>query len=99
MFDSTPDLPHVDQMSEVIRYVKIDNGKVEVKEVFLGYFALDGKKVIDLASQILKNLNKDGLDIIMCRAQGYNNTATMAGVYGGVQAILKKKNRKVIFNG
>lgn len=44
MFDSTPDVSHVDQMSEVIRYVKINNRKVEVKEVFLGFFPLQGKK-------------------------------------------------------
>ena len=46
MFDSTPDISHTDQMSEVIRYVKIHNGKVEVKEVFLGFFPLSGKKLM-----------------------------------------------------
>ena len=44
MFDSTPDISHTDQMSEVIRYVKIHSGKVEVREVFLGFFPLRGKK-------------------------------------------------------
>lgn len=38
MFHSTPDISHVDQMSEVIRIVKIDNRKAEVNEVFLGFF-------------------------------------------------------------
>ena len=40
MFDSTPDLSHTDQMSEIIRYVHISDGKVEVKEVFLCFFHL-----------------------------------------------------------
>ena len=35
----------------------------------------------------------------MCRAQGYDNAANMAGIHGGVQAILKGKNKKAIFNG
>ena len=99
MFDSTPDISHTDQMSEVIRYVKIHNGKVEVKEVFLGFFPLSGKKADDLSSDILTNLKRDGLDIMMCRAQGYDNAATMSGIHGGVQAILKRKNKKAIFNG
>lgn len=91
MFDSTPDTSHIDQMSEVIRYVKIQNRNFEVKEVFLGFFPLKGKKTVDLSSDFLTNLANDGLGIMMCRAQGYDNAATMAGIHGGVQAILKRK--------
>ncbi|CAN7939480.1 unnamed protein product [Ixodes hexagonus] len=43
MFDSTPDISHCDQMAEAIRYVKIGNRKVEVKEVFLGFFSTEGE--------------------------------------------------------
>ena len=43
MFDSTPDISRVDQMSEIIRYVSTSNGKVEVKEIFLGFFQLKGR--------------------------------------------------------
>ncbi|XP_078542257.1 zinc finger MYM-type protein 1-like [Lissotriton helveticus] len=82
MFDSTPDTSHTDQKSEVIRYVKIQNRKVEVREVFLGFLPLKGKKAVDLSSDILKNLESDGLDIMMCRAQGYDNAATTAGIHG-----------------
>ncbi|XP_056392625.1 zinc finger MYM-type protein 1-like [Hyla sarda] len=99
MFDSTPDVSHTDQMSEVIRYVHMTNRKVEVKEVFLGFFPLKGKKAAALSSDILKKLESDGLDIMMCRSQGYDNAATMAGIHGGVQSILNEKNRKAIFNG
>ncbi|XP_040197560.1 zinc finger MYM-type protein 1-like [Rana temporaria] len=99
MFDSTPDISHTDQMSEVIRYVNIKNRKVEVKEAFLGFFPLKGKKASDLSLDILKKLESDGLDIMMCRAQGYDNAATMAGIHGGVQSIIREKNKKAIFNG
>lgn len=99
MFDSTPDVSHVDQMSEVIRCVKINNRKVEVKEVFLGFFPLHGKKAADLSAEILKKPENDGLDIMMCRSQGYDNAAVMSGIHGGVQAIIKEKNNKAIFIG
>ena len=33
IFDSTPDISHQDQLSQTIRYIRIDDqGKVEVKE-------------------------------------------------------------------
>ncbi|XP_043476438.1 zinc finger MYM-type protein 1-like [Leptopilina heterotoma] len=99
MFDSTPDTSHVDQMSEVIRYVKINNGKVEIKEVFLRFLPLKGKKASDLSSEIFANLESDGLDIMMCRCQGYDHATVMSGVHGGVQAIIKSKNEKALFNG
>lgn len=86
-------------MSEVIRYVKAGNRKVKIKEVFLKFFPLKGKKAADLASEILQSLERDGLDIVMCRSQGYDNAANMAGIHGGVQAIIKAKNKKAIFSG
>lgn len=66
MFDRTPNLSYSDQLSLVIRYVKIGSGKVEVKEVFLGPFPLSDKKIADLANEILQSLEHDGLDIVMC---------------------------------
>lgn len=99
MFDSTPDIDHTDQMSQVIRYVKIDDRKVEIKEVFLGFFPLEGKKATDLSEEILKKIDKDGLDIMRCRSQGYDNAANMSGIHGGVQAIIKSRNRKAVFFG
>lgn len=35
----------------------------------------------------------------MMRGQIYDNAATMAGTHGGVQAILKRTNKKANFNG
>ena len=52
MFDSTPDISHVDQMCEIIRYVHIDKTNVEI-EVFLGYFVLTGKTALQISSSIL----------------------------------------------
>ena len=66
IFDSTPDISHIDQMSEIIRSVHIENKKVEIKESFLGFFQLTGKKADDITKDILKVIEEDGLDI-MCR--------------------------------
>lgn len=99
MFDSTPDISHIDQMSEVIRYVKIENRKVEVKEAFLRFFPLQGKKAADLSDEIFDKLKTDHLDIMMCRSQGYDNAAVMSGMHGGVHSFIKTKNNKAIFIG
>lgn len=97
LFDSTRDVSHIEQMCEVIRYVHIESGKVEVRESFLGYFQLTGKKAVDITEEIFKILEKDRLDINMCRSQGYDNASTMAGIHTGVQARIKEVNSKAMF--
>lgn len=97
LFDSTPDVSHSDQMSEVIRYVHIEMGKVEIRESFLGFFSLSGKKAHDITQEILETIEQDGLDIQMCRSQGYDNASTMAGVHTGVQARILGINPKALF--
>lgn len=44
MLNSIPDISQTDQISEIIKYVRIQKGKVEIKEVFLGFFPIKGKK-------------------------------------------------------
>nr|CAI5852783.1 unnamed protein product [Callosobruchus analis] len=98
MFDSPPDESHTDQMSEIIRYVHVEEGAVEVRESFLGFFSMSGKTANDMGNDILKQLEKDGLDIQLCRAQGYDNAASMSGVHGGVQKIIRDINPKALFS-
>lgn len=97
LLDSTPDISHVDQMCEIIRYVHIENGKVEVRESFLDYFPLGKKDAGTLTNDILKNLEKNGLDIQMCRSQGYDNVNTMSGIHKGVQTRIKELNPKALY--
>ncbi|XP_070379118.1 zinc finger MYM-type protein 1-like [Dermacentor albipictus] len=97
LFDSTPDVSHVDQMCQVIRYVCINDGEVTVKESFLGFFPIEGKTAAEITKSILKHLEDDELDISFCRSQGYDNAAVMAGVHGGVQARIKQVNPKALF--
>ncbi|XP_065642103.1 52 kDa repressor of the inhibitor of the protein kinase-like [Hydra vulgaris] len=97
LFDSTPDISHTEQMSQVIRYVKIDNRNVEVKESFLGFISLSGKKADFITQKIVQFLEKDGLDLKICRTQGYNNATIMSGIHTGVQTRIKEFNPKAIF--
>ena len=41
LLDSTPDISHTDQMTFIVRYVKIDsNNEVQIKEFFPNFFPL-----------------------------------------------------------
>ena len=51
MLDSTPDIAHEDQDSEIVHYVHIDeNRKVEIKEVFLWFFQINKKDAVSLVN-------------------------------------------------
>jgi hypothetical protein len=80
LFDSTPDLSHTDQMTQIIRYVRIKEGIVEVMESFIDFIPCDKKTAADITSVILQKLKDDGIPIEDCRGLGYDNAATMAGV-------------------
>ncbi|CAH2284359.1 zinc finger MYM-type 1-like [Pelobates cultripes] len=97
LFDSTPDVSHTDQMCEVFTYVHIEGDHVEVKKSFLGFFPVAEKTAAELTENILQHVEEDGLDISLCRCQGYDTAATMAGIHGGVHAKIKEINPKALF--
>jgi len=98
MLDSTPDIGHEEQVSEILRYTHIDeNRKVEIKEVFLGFFQIDKKDSGSLVNKILEKLEQDEISITDCRGQTYDNAAVMAGVRGGVQQKILEVNPKAVF--
>ena len=84
-FDSTPGLAHNDQMSQIIRYLQINDSTVQVVESFVHFIPFQNKTAKDNSDIILKKLNHDGLPIEYCRGQGYDNATTMAGIHRGVQ--------------
>ncbi|KYM96678.1 Zinc finger MYM-type protein 1 [Cyphomyrmex costatus] len=97
LFDSTPDVAHIDQMTEIIRYVKIDGDKVEVQERFLGFLPMKEKSAEKIAEMIVTSLDEDKLLIENCRGQGYDNAATMSGIHRRVQQRIKDINPKAEF--
>lgn len=97
LFDCTPDVSHNEQMTEIIRYVYIANGKVKIEESFIDFIITEEKTGEGLASDIMKKLKDDQLDIQDARGQGYDNGANMSGNYRGVQARIQEKNILAIY--
>jgi len=97
IFDSTPDISHKNQISQIIRYVVIDENEVNVKESFIDFIQTKGKSAEELSSAILKKLENDGLDIHNCRGQVYDNAAVMAGKHSGVQKRIKEISKTAEF--
>ena len=96
--DSTPDIDHEEQVSEILRYAHIDeNKKVKIKEVFLRFFQIDKKDAGSLVNKILQKLEQDKISIIDCCGQTYDNAAVMAGVRGNVQQKILEVNPKAVF--
>lgn len=87
--DSTPDIAHVDQLTVIIRYVR-DNG--EIVERFLEFLPNIGHKAKDIEDALLKSLENNGLDIMNCRGQSYDNASNMSGIYSGLQTRIKTIN-------
>lgn len=97
IFDSTPDISHKDQTSQVLRYVMIENREVRVVESFIDFIETKNKTAEGISEMILSKLDADGLDIMNCRGQAYDNAATMAGRQTGVQQRIKYINPNAEF--
>ena len=97
IFDSTPDVSHKDQMSEVLRYVKMDENEVKVEESFLRFIETKGKSAEEISGLILRELENDGIQIGDCRGQVFDNAAVMAGHRSGVQKRISEINPKALF--
>ena len=55
------------------------------------------KNADETTKSILNKLQQNGLDIMMCTGQAYDNASTMAGVRTGVQRRIKDINSKALF--
>ena len=61
VLDNTPDISHKDQLSQVTRYVKMDDDDVKVEKSFLRFIEMKEKTAEQITEQILKRLEEDGL--------------------------------------
>ncbi|KAE8622567.1 hypothetical protein XENTR_v10005290 [Xenopus tropicalis] len=69
LFDCTPDISHHEQMSEIIRYVSVVEGKMTIEESFIYFIHTKEKSGSGLVSEILNKLIADGIDIKDARGQ------------------------------
>ena len=91
MFDTNPDVYHIDSSCKVIRYVKVSEEGCINQESFLD-FAIVGEKMEEaLSHNIIEKLRDDGLDLADCRSQCYHNRSNMAAKYMGIKGKNFKK--------
>jgi len=63
MFDSTPDISHTQQMSEVIRY---EDKEVRAEESVIDFIQLHGKLANEIKEQICDQLQVEQSHIYSC---------------------------------
>ncbi|XP_074112948.1 zinc finger MYM-type protein 1-like [Cotesia typhae] len=67
-----------------------DNG--EIVERFLEFISNIGHKTKDIENDLLQSLENNGLDIMNCRGQSYDNASNMSGIYSSLQTRIKTIN-------
>ncbi|XP_068209211.1 zinc finger MYM-type protein 1-like [Palaemon carinicauda] len=78
IWDDTPDVSHVKQMTVIIRFVQAeDNAVIAVREHFLCYVPLQETTGAFMAETILEEFKKMDLCIDNLRGQGYDNGSNM----------------------
>lgn len=71
---------------------------MKIKEDFLTFVPVEDVTGLGLATTIQNTLETLGFDLNKLRRQGYDGAAAMRGSLRGVQAIIKKKYPKALYN-
>lgn len=82
--DEVADCANVEQLSIVIRFVQV--GSKEIREEFLDFVTVERTTGNSISSALLSWLEAHGLDIALCRGQGYDGASCMSSSNVGVQA-------------
>lgn len=97
LLDTTPDISRKEQLSEIIRYLHLENDKVTIRQSFIDFIHTSEKTGHGLADVICSKFEKDGIDISNCRGQGYDGGANMSGHKKGVRAHISRLNKYADF--
>ena len=84
-------------MSQIIRYVYISNGEIMIKESFIDFLSTNKKSGLGLSNEILNTIKNNGINILDCRGQCYDNGVNMAGINNGVQSHILRINELATF--
>lgn len=100
ILDSTQDVSKVDQVSTIYRYVHIEKDElgipksIEIKEDFIGFSEAEGGTGEAMEEQTIEIFKENGLDIDKFREIGLDGAASMSGKHNGLQARLRKRQKK-----
>ena len=93
--DEAADVSKVQQIALVIRFV---DQLSEIRESFLGFFPCsEGLTGRAIAKQIVGAVSDVGLDMSLCRGQGYDGAGNMAGKLNGASAIIRNEFPKALY--
>ena len=90
-----PDVSHVDQLTVIVRYVTDSFAPVE--RFFTVLQLVNRHTGENLADCLSGYLASQGINLMDCRGQSYDNASNMSGRYGGMQARLKAINPLVVY--
>jgi hypothetical protein len=71
---------------------------VEIEGAFIDFIPLDVKTAEIITAEIIKKLERGGLNLEDCSGQSYDNQAKMAGVHSGVQKRILDLNPLAVFD-
>jgi hypothetical protein len=92
--DETCDESTREQLCITIRSV---SNNYEVYEDVIGLYEISRQNAPTITEAILDALTRCGLDINNCRGQSYDGASNMAGIYGGVSALILKQQSKAVY--
>jgi len=84
-------------MSFTLRFVEEENGRVSIKEVFIGFRTVHTSTGEVLVEVLLNTLKENNINISDFRGQGYGNGANMKGKNKGVQARVLSINSRAFY--
>ncbi|XP_031332794.1 zinc finger MYM-type protein 1-like [Photinus pyralis] len=95
LVDETTDISTTEQMSLCIRCV--DPSFTFVEELFLQFIPIEDVTGKGIATAIVDNLKRLGIDVSKMRGQGYDGAAAMSGQFNGVQAHVRALYPQAIY--
>ncbi|XP_062829405.1 zinc finger MYM-type protein 1-like [Anolis carolinensis] len=96
--DCIPDVSHTEQMTLVVRFIKIEaNEDVSIKEHFLGFVPVTHSSGEGLTEILLKELEARGIPLKSMRGQGYDSASAMKGKHFGVQKRILELNPRAFY--
>ncbi|GFU83061.1 zinc finger MYM-type protein 1 [Trichonephila clavipes] len=95
LLDCTRDVSRVEQMSIILRFCNSSTRAIE--EHFVGFIAFTKTMGEYITNSILRELERNGLDIQNSRRQGFDNGANMVGINKGVRTRILNVNPRAFF--